>query len=136
MNLRLLKPVAAVLVLTLSTFQPGVYAAMIPSKTATNQEIASRATDVELARHTFATDRIANALAVEGLTLDQIDTRLRALSTADLTLLSENPAQIKSAGVTMTRKTWTIVGIAVGAVVIGAAALKSDDSDDSDDGED
>jgi hypothetical protein len=137
--LKVLKPVAAVLALTLVVSQPCAYAGAIASKTAKNQELAALATDLALARNLFATDRIAGALAAEGLTPEQIDARLSALSTADLVSLGENPAQIRAAGISMSRRAWTIAGLVAGAVVVGALALESDDeedNDESDDGED
>lgn len=133
-----LKPVATVLVLALIVYQPCVYAASIPSKTTNNQELASRTAKLILARTLFATDRIADALAAQGLTAEQIEARLAALSTTDVLALGENPDQIQSAGITMTRRMWTAIGIGA-AVVVGAFALAGDDdedSDDSDDGED
>ena len=129
----------AVGIIVLLAAAPGLQAAAIASKTAEGQDLAGRATDLALARNLFATDRIAIALAAEGLTAEQIDARLRALSTADLISLGGNPAQIRAAGVTMTRKAWTITGIALGALAVGAFALTNDDgedNDDSDDGED
>lgn len=132
------KLVAAGIILVLMT-GPVAHAAAIASKTAEDQDLAGRATDLVLAKHRFATDRIALALAAEGLSPEQIDARVRALSTGDLVTLGGNPAQIRAAGVTMTRKAWTITGIALGALAIGAFALENDDgedNDDSDDGED
>lgn len=135
---KILKPVATVLVLAVVAYQPCVYAASIPSKMAENQELASRTTDLALARSLFATDRIAEAMAAQGLTPEQVEARLAALSTADVLALGVNPDQIQSAGITMTRRMWTVIGIGA-AVAVGAFALANDDgedTDDSDDGED
>jgi uncharacterized membrane protein YidH (DUF202 family) len=134
--LKLMKPVAAVLIFTLAGGQALVFAGPVPSKTAVNQDLAARATDLALARNLFATDRIAKALEAEGVALDQIDARLSALSSADLIALGQNPAQVRSAGVTMTKRAWTIAGIVAGAVVVGAFALKQNDDDEDEDGSD
>ena len=136
--LKLMKPMAVVLIFSLSGGQALLLAGPVPSKTAENQDLASRETDVALARNLFATDRIAGTLEAEGLTPQQIAVRLGALSTEDLITLGQNPAQVRSAGVTMSRRAWTIAGIAVGAAVVAFALTNDDgeDDDDSDDGED
>jgi hypothetical protein len=137
--IKLMKPIAAVLILTLVGSQPCIYAASIPSKTAKDQALACLATDLAVARIQFASDRIVNELLAQGLTEEQIGVRLARLSTADLISLAENPAQIQAAGITMTRRMWTIAGIAAGALIVGGLALHGDDEeddDDSDDGED
>lgn len=137
MILRILKPVAAMLVLALVAYQPTLYAASIPSKTAPGQTDAARAADLAMTRAVLATDAVESALAAEGLTPAQIGARMEALSTQDLIALLNNPAQIRSAGISMTRRTWTVLAIG-GAALIGAFALYDDgeDSDNSDDGED
>lgn len=137
MNVRW-KSVAAVLVFALVAHTPLAYAAAIPSKTARGQDEAARQAELVLARNAFDTDRIAKALQAEGLTPEQVEQRLAALSTADVMSLVANPAQVRAAGITMTRRMWTAVGIGA-AVLVGALALYNDDdedSDDSDDGED
>lgn len=133
-----MKPIAVVLIFSLSGGPAVLLAGPVPSKTAEKQDLASRETDVALARNQFATDRIAGSLEAEGLTPQQIDARLGALSTADLIVLGQNPAQVRSAGVTMSRRAWTIAGIVVGAAVVAFALTNDDDEDDddSDDGED
>lgn len=138
MILKLMKPIAVVLIFSLSGGQAILLAGPVPSKTAEKQDLASRDTDVALARNQFATDRIAASLEAEGLTPQQIDVRIGALSTEDLIALGQNPAQVRSAGVTMSRRAWTIAGIVVGAAVVAFALTNDDDEDDddSDDGED
>jgi len=139
MNLRVLKSVAAGLVVSIVGAQPAVYASSIPSKTARNQGTVERAVDMARARAAFATESISIALAAEGLTPAQINEKVAALSTEDLLSLAANPAQIRAAGITMSKRVWTVVGIAAGAVAVGAFALKNDDGEDedgSDDGED
>lgn len=134
-----MKRIAAVLVVALLAYQPCLVAASIPSKTANDQALADLTADLIFARSLFATDRIAKALEAEGLTTDQIESRLAVLSTADLISLGGNPAQLRSAGVTMSKKMWTAIGIGAAAVVVGGLALTNDDGEDddsSDDGED
>jgi hypothetical protein len=117
-------------------YTPSVYAASIPSKI--SDESAAQAADLALARNAFATDQIETALQAEGLMPEQIKARLALLTTEDVTVLRENPAQIKSAGISMSRRAWIITGVVVAAVAGGLALYGDDDedSDDSDDGED
>ncbi len=136
MTSRCLKPVAAVLVVTLLAYTPGLYAASIPSKMEASQSLDARANELAAGQSQFASDQIVSALAAEGLSPEQIETRLAQLTTDDLMSLRNQPAQIRSAGISMSRKTWIILGIGA-AVVVGALVLSGDDDDDdSDDGED
>src|SRR5688572_10753460 len=104
------KYVAAMLVLSIAVFQPCAYAASMPSKTARDQALASRDSDLVLDRMRYATDRLATALAAEGLDPAQVETRLAALATADVVSFGRNPEQIRSAGISMSKRMWTAVG--------------------------
>lgn len=134
------KYVAVMLMVSIAISQPCAYAASIPSKTARGQELWARDHDLVLARMLFASDRVAKSLAAEGLNPAQIEARLAALTTADLIALGRNPDQLRAAGISMSRRMWTVVGIAAGALVVGGLAVKQnddgEDEDGSDDGED
>jgi membrane-bound lytic murein transglycosylase B len=136
---KLVKPVALLLIVTIA-FPAALQAAPTASRTAAGQDDAARAVDLARARNLFGTDRIAAALSKEGLDPAAVDARLAVLTADDLIAMAANPAQLRSAGATMSRKMWTIVGIGAGALAVGAFALRQnddgEDEDGSDDGED
>ena len=135
----LVKPLALLLIITIA-FPAAVLAAPAASRTAAGQDETARAADLARARMLFGIDRIAVALSKEGLDPAAVDARLTALTADDLIAMATNPAQLRSAGATMSKRMWTTVGIAAGALAVGAFALRqNDDGEDengSDDGED
>jgi len=118
MVLRVMKPVAVVLLLTLVAYHPSAYAASIPSKTMENQGSEARTADLAVARALFSTDAIEQALVAEGLTPDQVDARVAVLSTEDILTLGQNRGQVRSAGLNLSKRTWILLGIGAAAVIV------------------
>lgn len=97
------------------------FAGSIPSKTATNQSLDSRTSDLALVRDIVANEQVAQVLAARGFTQDQVDQRLAQLSSQDLHQLAQNLDQIQAAG--LTRQEWIWVGIGALAALILVVAL-------------
>ena len=91
-------------------------AAPIPSKTAANQSLDARAADLALVRAAVSNEQVAQALAQQGFTKDEVNTRIAQLSSADLHSLAQNVNQIEAAG--LTKQQWFWVGAGVAALVI------------------
>lgn len=130
-----MKSIALVLVVSLLAFQGTAWGAPIPSKMTPDADGAARLADLARARSTFATASIEAALLDEGLTTEQVRVRMSRLSSEDVAVLGRNVDQIRSAGISMSRRAWIITGVVVAAVA-AAIVLNDDDDDDSDDGED
>ena len=92
------------------------FAAPVPSKTAANQSLGSRAADLALVRDVAANEQVAHVLAAHGFTREQVNQRLAQLSPQDLHQLVQNLNQLQSAG--MTRQEWTYIGIGALAALI------------------
>lgn len=105
----------AVLALLVLVANPG-FAGLVPSKTAANQSLQSREADLAVVREVASMEGVAQALATQGFSRDEIDSRLAALSSEDLHSLAQNLQQVQAAG--LTREQWTWIGIGALAVLL------------------
>ena len=98
------------------------FAGPVPSKTAANQSLESRAADLALVRDVAANEQVAQVLAARGFTQEQVNQRLAQLSPQDLHQLAQNVDQLQAAG--LTQQQWIWIGIGALAVLILVVALK------------
>ena len=98
------------------------FAGPVPSKTAANQSLDSRAADLALVRDVAANELVAQVLAAHGFTQEQVNQRLAQLSPQDLHQLAQNLDQLQAAGIT--QQQWIWIGIGALAVLILVVALK------------
>jgi len=98
------------------------FAGPVPSKTASNQSLDSRAADLALVRDVAANEQVAQVLAAHGFTQEQVNQRLAQLSPQDLHQLAQNIDQLQAAGIT--QQQWIWIGIGALAVLILVVALK------------
>jgi ABC-type bacteriocin/lantibiotic exporter with double-glycine peptidase domain len=92
------------------------FAAPVPSKTAANQSLDSRAADIALVRDVVSNDEVAKALASRGFSQEQVNQKLAQLSPQDLHQLAGNLNQLQAAG--LTHQEWMWIGIGAAAAVI------------------
>ena len=97
------------------------FAGPVPSKTAANQSLDSRAADLALVRDVAANEQVARVLAAHGFTQEQVNQRLAQLSPQDLHQLAQNLDQLQAAGIT--RQEWIWIGIGALAALILVIAL-------------
>jgi CHASE3 domain sensor protein len=107
----------ALLALVLFVATPG-FAGMVPSKTAENQSLDSRQADLAVIEQAISTDQVAQALAAQGYTQDEISTRLAALSNEDLASLAQNIEHIQAAGVTTQQWTYILIGAVIVLIIL------------------
>src|SRR5205085_5031707 len=112
--------VVFVVVLALAFAVPS-FAAPMPSKTAANQSLDSRAADLALVRDVASNQEVAKVLAARGFTQDEVNQRLAQLSPQDLHQLAQNLDQLQAAG--LTRQEWIWVGLGALAALILVIAL-------------
>lgn len=109
----------ALLALVLFVSAPG-FAGMVPSKTAVNQSLDSREADLAVIQQAISTDQVSQALAAQGYTQDEINTRLAALSNEDLSSLAQNIEHIQAAGITTQQWTYILIGAVIVLVILVA----------------
>ena len=97
------------------------FAAPMPSKTAANQSLDSRAADIALVRDVTANEQVARVLTEHGFTQDQVNSKIAQLSPQDLHQLAQNLDQLQAAG--LTRQEWIWVGLGALAALILVIAL-------------
>src|SRR5689334_13086349 len=97
------------------------FAAPMPSKTAANQSLDSRAADLAVVREVAANSEVAKVLAARGFTQEQVNQRLAQMSPQDLHQLAQNLDQLQAAG--LTRQEWIWVGLGALAALILVVAL-------------
>ena len=78
---------------------------------------ASRARDLAEVRNLAARDDVARALAGQGLSAREVDTRLTRLSDEDLRRLAANLDQIQAAG-NVPNYIWILLGILIAVTII------------------
>jgi hypothetical protein len=96
------------------------FAAPVPSKTAPDQSIASRDADLALVRNVVGQDEVVRALAAQGFTQDQINSRVAQLSQQDLHQLAQNLNEVQAAGLTKAQWFWVGVGALAAVIIIVA----------------
>ena len=119
--MRLSKSLFFVLILMVAFVAVPSFAGPVPSKTAANQSLDSRAADLALVRDVVTNQQVATALAARGLTTEQVNQRVAQLSPQDLHQLAGNLDQLQAAG--LTRQEWIWIGIGALAALILVIAL-------------
>lgn len=97
------------------------FAGPMPSKTAANQSLDSRAADLALIRDVAANQQVATVLAEHGFNQAQVNERLAQLSPQDVHQLARNLDQLQAAG--LTQQEWIWVGIGALAALVLVIAL-------------
>jgi len=110
------KSLILVTILAIAISAVPAFAGVTPSKTATNQSIASRDADLALVRDVAANEQIAAILAANGLSQHEVNQKLAQMSSQDLHQLARNVDQLHAAG--LTKQQWIYIGIGALAVLL------------------
>ncbi|HEX8170749.1 MAG TPA: PA2779 family protein [Thermoanaerobaculia bacterium] len=110
-----------VVVLLLAFAAVPMFAGPVPSKTAANQSLDSRAADLTVVRDVAANEQISAVLTANGFSQDQVNQRLAQMSPQDLHQLASNLEQLQPAG--LTRQEWIWIGVGALAALILVVAL-------------
>jgi hypothetical protein len=119
--MRIQKPILFILAMILVVSALPALAGPAPSKTATNQSVASRDADLTLVRDVVANDQVAKVLVAQGFSQDQVDQKLSQMSSQDLHQLAQNLDQLQAAG--LTKQEWIWIGVGALAALILVVAL-------------
>jgi hypothetical protein len=92
------------------------FAGPVPSKTADDQTLAARSTDLAKVGSALEISGVVAALEAQGFTAEQVESRIAALSNEDLRSLADNIDQIQAAG--LTQDQWMWVGVGALAVLL------------------
>jgi hypothetical protein len=113
---RSVKKSTSVILIAMFLTAGSAFGGVMPSKIEAGQSIADREAALATIEAVVANERVAQVLALQGLSRDDVNTRLASLSTEELSRLSENLQQVQAAG--LTREQWTWIGIGALAVLL------------------
>lgn len=91
-----------------------------PSKTAADQTLEQREIDLAQVRVVVAQPEVAEVIARQGFTTDEVNERLAQLTPEDLHTLSTQIEQLHAAGAGVPTYVWILVAIALGVWILTA----------------
>jgi hypothetical protein len=94
------------------------FAGPVPSKTAADQSLQARQADLATVSQILEIDGVAKALAAQGFSRADVESRLAALSSEDLSTLADNLEQVQAAGITNDQWLWLGLGALVVLILI------------------
>ncbi len=112
------KGIAFVIGLMVMLVAAPVFAGPVPSKTAANQSLEARQTDLATVKEVLEIDGVAKALQAQGFTSTEVESRIAALSDEDLSSLAQNLDQVQAAGLTNDQWLWMGLGALIVLLII------------------
>lgn len=115
------KMLSSVLILGVVVSVASPVAAMqTPSKTVENQSLAERQGDLAAIQAVIAQPEVAEAIARQGFTTDEVNERLAQLSPEEIHTLSLQLDQLHAAGVDVPKYVWILLAVFLGVLILGA----------------
>ena len=111
--------ILAVVLAVLVAATPSV-AIKTPSKTAADQTLEQREIDLAQVRVVVAQPEVAEVIARQGFTTDEVNERLAQLTPEDIHTLSTQIEQLHAAGAGVPTYVWILIAVALGVWVITA----------------
>lgn len=98
-----------------------VQALPTPSKTAADQSVHEAEADLALVRSTLDEPQVAEALAAQGFSAEEVNLRLAQLSPEEVSSLADQVEQVQAAGVYVPTWAWIVIVVALVALIIAVA---------------
>lgn len=98
-----------------------VQALPTPSKTAADQSVAELEADLATVRGALENEAVAEALAAQGFSTEEVNLRLAQLSPDEVSSLADQVDQVQAAGVYVPTWAWIIIAVALVALIIAVA---------------
>lgn len=98
-----------------------VQALPTPSKTAADQSVAGLEADLATVRGALENETVAEALAAQGFSSEEVNLRLAQLSPDEVSSLADQVEQVQAAGVYVPTWAWIIIAVALVALIIAVA---------------
>ncbi|HEX6203068.1 MAG TPA: PA2779 family protein [Thermoanaerobaculia bacterium] len=92
-----------------------------PSKTAADQSVAELEADLVTVRSALDNEAVAEALAAQGFSTEEVNLRLAQLSPDEVSSLAQQVEQVQAAGVYVPTWAWIIIAVALVALIIAVA---------------
>lgn len=111
--------VLAVVLAVLASAAPSV-ASQTPSKTADDQTLEQREIDLAQLREIVAQPDVAEVIARQGFTTDEVNERLAQLTPEDIHTLSTQLDELQAAGAGVPTYVWILIAVALGVWILTA----------------
>lgn len=92
-----------------------------PSKTAADQSVAELEADLVTVRSALDNEAVAEALAAQGFSAEEVNLRLAQLSPDEVSSLAGQIEQVQAAGVYVPTWAWIIIAVALVVLIIAVA---------------
>lgn len=92
-----------------------------PSKTAADQSVAEAEADLATVRSALDNEAVAEALAAQGFSTEEVNLRLAQLAPDEVASLAGQVEQVQAAGVYVPTWAWIIIAVALVALIIAVA---------------
>lgn len=112
------KAIAFVLGILVMLVAVPAFAGVAPSKTAPEQSLEARQAALATVTDVLEIDAVSKALAAQGFTRSEVETRIAALSDEDLSTLAQNIDQVQAAGLTDQQWLWMGLGALIVLLII------------------
>ena len=112
------KPLVFILAVVVLLIALPSFAGPVPSKTAPEQSLEARQADLATVQQVLEIDGVAKALEAQGFTTAEVENRIAALSSEDLSSLAQNIEQVQAAGITNDQWLWVGLGALIVLLII------------------
>ena len=92
-----------------------------PSKTAADQSVAEVEADLATVRSALDNEAVAEALAAQGFSTEEVNLRLAQLSPDEVSSLADQVEQVQAAGLYVPMWAWIVIVVALVAVIVAVA---------------
>ncbi len=97
-----------------------LFAMPTPSKTAADQSLAERQADLARIQAVIARSDVADVIAQQGFTTDEVNLRLAQLSPEEIHALSSQLDQLQAAGISVPKYIWILLAVFLGVLILSA----------------
>ena len=105
----------------LAVLTPSVQALPTPSKTAADQSLAQRESDLATLGSALEHQEVMDVLAAQGFTRDQVNGRLAQLNPQELNALASQVDQLQAAGQSVPTYIWILIAVLIVVAIIAVA---------------
>jgi uncharacterized protein DUF6627 len=105
----------------LAVLTPSAQALPTPSKTAADQSLAQRESDLATLGTALDHQEVMDALAAQGFTRDEVNGRLAQLNSQELNALASQVDQLQAAGQSVPTYIWILIAVLIVIAIIAVA---------------
>lgn len=101
-----------------AAFTPSAQALPTPSKTAADQTLAERESDLATLDAVLGQEEVMQVLAAHGFTREDVNQRLAKLSPQELSALAGQVEQLQAAGQRVPNYIWILIGVLIVVAIV------------------